>query len=407
MTLGGMAWRYLWHRPLVTSLTLAGVLLGTALVSSVLTLRREVESALLREGHLFDLVVGAKGSPLQLVLSSLYHLDVPTGNIPLSVFEHIQKDPRVKAAYAIGLGDNYRGYRIVGVQTAFQELAHRDGTPAITLVQGHWFAEPFHAVLGAQVARQTGLRVGDTFVGYHGLLATPGAEAHADYPYTVVGILEATGTAQDRSILVHLDSVWRVHDAERVRHGAATAPPEVTAALVQLRTPGLRLLMARTLTDSTSAMAAIPLQELLRLSEQILGPLHQVLLAISFLVVLVAVLSISATLYQSAERQRRDLAILRMLGAHPRELFTLVLLQAGWLAVLGIGAGWVTGHGLVHLAAHLVQQRSGLLLYSWRTDAYEMIALGLVVAMAVLAGLLPALASYRRTPVTDLRTQAG
>lgn len=405
MTLTRLAWRYLWHRPLVTGLTLAGVLLGTALVSSVLTLRREVEEALLREGQLFDLAVGAKGSPLQLVLSCIYHLDVPTGNIPLSVFEHLQADPRVKAAYAIGLGDNFKGFRIVGVESPFFSLTRRDGSPVFSLAHGRVFTQAFEAVVGAQVARQGDLHNGDTFVGYHGLLAMRGASAHDDFPYTVVGELKPTGTAQDRAIFVRLDSVWRVHEAEQIRHGASASPREVTSVLVQLRSPGLRMLMARQISDTSPAMAAIPLQELLRLFEQVLGPIHQVLLAVSLLVVLVAALSISATLYQSAERQRRDLAILRMLGAYPRELFLLVLMQAGLLASVGAASGWVAGHGLVQIVAQRVLLRTGLSLHAWHADAYEGAAIAVVVVMAVAAGMIPAFASYRRAPVNDLRTQ--
>lgn len=407
MTLTGMAWRYLWHRPLVTALTLTGILLGTALVSSVLTLRREAEEALLREGQLFDLVVGAKGSPLQLVLSSIYHLDVPNGNIPMSVFEDLKRDGRVKAAYAIGLGDNYDGYRIVGVEESFFDLARRGSGAVFALQQGRRFTQAFEAVLGAQVARRTGLRVGDTFVGYHGLLANPGASAHRDFPYTVVGELAPTGTAQDRAIFVRLDSVWRVHEAEQIRHGEPPAARQVTSVLVQLRSPGLRLLVAQRIADTTPALAAIPLHELLRLFEQVLGPLHQVLLAIALLVVVVASLSIAATLYQSAERQRRDLAILRTLGAHPREIFALVLGQAGLLALLGLVGGWLFGHGAVQAASYLVMDRTGLALHGWHTDHYECIALAMVFILAVVAGLVPALASYRRTPVSDIRNQAG
>ncbi len=335
MSLWRMAWRYLWSRTLVTLLTLTGIALGTALICSVLTLRRESEAGFLRESGQFDLVAGAKGSPLQLVLGSIYQLDVPTGNIPYSRYEALRDDKRVASAIPLGLGDNYHGFRIVGTEDKIFALSDRKNPKKLLyhLDSGRFFQSDFEAVIGSQVARQSGLKVGDTFVGTHGLVVTAGSSEHPDFPYKVVGLISETGSSIDRAIYVTLPSVWRIHEKEADVHWKiagieGTSPErdlEVTAVMIRLKSVGLRLWMAQEIQKRTEAMAAIPVNEMLRLYQQILGPMQRVLMGVAALVVVVSVLSITATLYQSAERRRRDLAVMRALGAHPSEIAGLVV----------------------------------------------------------------------------------
>jgi putative ABC transport system permease protein len=414
MSLWRMAWRYLWGRTFVTALTLTGIALGAALISSVLTLKRESQTGFLRESGQFDLVVGAKGSPLQLVLSSIYHLDLPTGNIPYSRFEALKNDPRGASAIPLGLGDNYRGYRIVGTETNMFQLQDRKNkaTTLIKLKEGRLFERDFEAVVGAQVAEQTGLKLGDMMVGSHGLIASPGSAEHKAFPYKVVGILARSGTSNDRAVFITLASVWHIHDKEEAQHkkaagvvvgeGPPTSEREVTSVLIRLRTVGLRLLIADEIQKNTEAMAAIPVNEMLRLYQQVLGPMQHVLLAVAALVVVVSTLSITATLYLSAERRRRDLAILRALGAHRREIFALVIMESFLLTLLGLMFGWFIGHGLLALAAPLVRDNLGIGVSPWMTDGEELIALGFVAAGGLIAGLFPAALAYRREPANDL-----
>jgi putative ABC transport system permease protein len=412
MNLWRMAWRYLWSRTLVTVLTLTGIALGTALISGVLTLRRESESGFLRESGQFDLVAGAKGSPLQLVLSSVYQLDIPTGNIPYSRYEALRNDRRIASAIPIGLGDNYRGYRIVGTEDKIFSLTDRkDSTkPLYSLSAGSFFHEDFEAVVGAQVARRSGLKIGDTFVGTHGLVVTAGSSEHKDFPYKVVGLLAETGSSIDRAIYVTLPSVWRIHEKEADVHrqlaGVEGTTPkqdlEVTSVLIRLKAVGMRLWMAQEIQKRTQAMAAIPVNEMLRLYQQVLGPMQRILMGVAGLVVVVSVLSVTATLYQSAERRRRDLAVLRALGAHPGEIGGLVVIEALLLTLLGILAGWLMGHGGLALAASALQDGAGIGLSPWTSDRVEWISLGIVGSGGMIAGLLPAVMAYRREPVNDL-----
>lgn len=427
MSLWRIAWRYLWSRALVTALTVIGVGLGAALIAGVLALRRETEKAFLKESATFDLVVGAKGSPLQLILSSVYHLDAPTGNIEYALYEKLKSDARVRAAYPVGLGDNYRGFRLVGTTADYLGLERRDPEgqgwrPALQLAEGRAFAQDFEAVVGSVVARQTGLRVGSAFVGAHGLAGGAGGEEHGEYPYTVVGILAPSGTANDRAIVTTLQSVWTVHDRQNAirrelggQSGEADSGPgkepggeaprkprETTAVLLQLKALGFGLWFAEEIARTTKAMAASPMHEMLRLYRQVLSPVQRALLGLAYLVVVVAGLTILTTLYQAAERRRRDIAVMRALGAHPVEIFALVLLEALFVTLLGVVGGWAAGHGAVGAAGALLQNSTGLALSGWSTDGMELLALSVVALIGVAAGLAPAAAAYRRSPVSDL-----
>ncbi len=281
------------------------------------------------------------------------------------------------------------------------------------LASGRYFQSDFEAVIGAQVARQAGIKVHDTFVGTHGLVAAAGSSEHTDFPYKVVGILSDSGNSTDRAIYVSLSSVWRIHEKEAEVHqkiaGVETAAEtlfhsdlEVTAVLIRLKSVGLRLWMRQEIQKHTESMAAIPVNEMLRLYKQVLGPMQWVLLGVAALVVVVSALSITATLYQSTEQRRRDLAVLRALGAYRWEIFALVVIEALLLTLLGLSAGWLLGHGGLALADRYLRDGFGIGVSSWTTDRLEWIALGTVACGGLLAGLLPAILAYRREPVNDL-----
>ena len=177
---------------------------------------------------------------------------------------------------------------------------------------------------------------------------------------------------------------------------------EVTAVLLRLKTIGLRIGMSQEIQKHTESMAAIPVNEMLKLYQQVLKPMQRLLLAVAALVVIVSALSITATLYQAAERRRRDLAVLRALGAHPREIFTLVVLEALLVTLLGLAIGWFLGHGGLFLVNPYLHDSLGIGISPWSTDRIEAISLSLVAAGGLLAGILPAVQAYRREPVNDL-----
>jgi len=408
MTLPRMAWRYLWTRPLVTLLTLFSIALGVALICAVLTLRRETERTFQREAGLFDLVVGAKGSPLQLTLSSVYHLDMPTGNVPWALYEKLRENRRIATAIPIGLGDNFQGFRIIGTEPHLFDLEH-EGRAFFNFAEGGFFKADFEVVLGAQVATSTGLRIGDTFAGTHGLVQMPGSEEHGEFPYQVSGILAPTGTAQDRAIFGTLRSVWIIHDKEHKLHAAiqgtasrAQSPLEVTAVLIRLKARGLRLWVADDIRNHTEGMPAIPINEILRLYQNVLEPMQKTLLAVAAMVVTVAFFTVLVTLFQAAERRRRDIAIIRCLGGRRREVSTLIFLEAVFLTLGGVLGGWLLGHGLLAAVVPMIRERTGMLIEPWSCDRAEITALLVIAAAGCLSGILPALGGYRRTPTQDL-----
>lgn len=410
MSLPYMAWRYLASRLPVTVLTLAGIALGAALVCGVLTLKRESESAFAREAALFDLIVGGKGGSLQLVLSSLYHLDVPSGNVPYSDYERLRRDSRVEWAAPVGLGDNYAGYRIIGTEAHFFDLTDRDGEAFFEFVEGDRFQDRFEVVLGSEVARTTGLKIGDSFAGTHGLVEVAGSEVHEEFPYTVSGILAPTETTQDRAIFGTLASVWEIHETEDRLHsaiqGRATLqreePRETTAILMRLETPGLRLRIADEIRRQTGGIAAIPLNEVLRLYQGIVAPMQKALLGVAAAVVIASCLTVLATLLQAGERRRRDLAILRSLGARPWEVAALMFLEGLLLSAIGLGLGWLAGHGILALAASWLRESSGLVISAWSSGSDEATAFALMGLCSLIATIFPAVVAYRRSPLKDL-----
>ena len=406
-----MAWQYLKFRWLVSLLTIFGISTGVALVCAVLVLRHESERALSRDAGLYDLVAGGKGSPLQLVLSSVYHLDSPTGNIPYKEYERIRSDPRVEWAAPVGLGDNYLGYRIIGTEKHFFDLPDREGNLFFELAEGDVFQDRFDVVLGSQVAQASGLEIGDSFFGTHGLIEVAGAEVHRDFPYRVSGILAPSGTAQDRAIFGTLKSVWEIHETEDLLHSAIQGSAimadhktrETTAILVRLETPGLRLWMADEIREGTDGIAAIPINEIMRFQQGILGPVQQILLAIAGVVVAVSCLTVLITLHQAAERRRRDIAILRSLGAYRREVATLVFSEGLLLTGGGILLGLLIGHGGMAIAVDYFREATGLILNPWRIPSNELYALLIMALSGALASTFPAISSYRRTPIDDLQ----
>ncbi len=416
MSLWHVAWNYLWNRKLTTAMTIISVALGVALISAVLTLREQTQKRFEEEGQAFDLVIGAKGNPLQLVLSTVYFLDAPTGNMSRADFEEIAKLEDVEAAFPLGMGDTFKGYRIVGTDRALMDFTWGERRP-YELEEGRYFEGVREAVIGAAVAQDTGLRVGSSFISTHGFVDMPGAHAHEDKPYTVVGVMRRSGTPNDRAIFCDMESVWDAHDhggeeAEEHAHehgeecdhdhGHGGVRADITAALVKLASPALRFEYKDRINKQYNAMAAVPVNEIQKLYEQLLGTAKAVLLAIGYLVVVISSMSILIGLYMSILQRRRDLAVMRALGATRGEIFGAVLIEAFWVTVLGIGVGWILGavvcYGLgMYLVAKLGFHVSAVALGPDLVTAYSAVLL-----MGLVAGILPAWQAYRTDIARDL-----
>ena len=242
--------------------------LGIATIITLLHVSQQIEQRFTRDLQGIDLVVGAKGSPIQLILSSVFHLDIPSGNIALEDAKKLEKNPLIKSAIPLALGDNVSGFRIVGTTTDY--LNHY-GAP---FAQGALYHNPMEAVLGSQVAQKMGLNTGDIFVGAHGLVNSD--DLHTDFPYTVVGILQPTGTVLVRLVLTPVESVWHIHehpdpdDADEIEAAKQHPGKQITALLISYKTPMAAVTLPRIVNETSSMQAASPAFETARLMK-ILG----------------------------------------------------------------------------------------------------------------------------------------
>lgn len=384
------AWQFLWSRPLAAALNLLLLSLGLASITLVLLVNHQIQQAFARDLAGIDVVVGAKGSPLQLILSGVFQIDTPTGNVPLAEVQALQANPQVAKLIPISMGDSFKGYRIIGTTPDY--LSHYAGVMAI----GARWQAPMQAVLGAKVARDTGLRVGDGFVGSHGLGG--GGHAHGQTPYTVTGVLAPSGSVMDRLILTATESVWRVHEKDTALDAAdqkiLEEEREVTLALIQYRSPLAAVTFPRFINTATNMQAASPALEVSRLLG-LIGIGADVLRAFAGVLLLTAALGVFIALWSAVRERRADLALLRMLGAAPRQLAALLWCEALWLALLATLLGLALGQGVSALLAVAldVDKSISLAALNWPVDLLAVPALALGVAAA--SALLPTWEAYR------------
>jgi len=384
------AWRFLWSRPLSAGLNVLLLSLGLGSLSFVLLASHQIDRAFERDLAGIDVVVGAKGSPMQLILSGVFHIDAPTGNIPLAAVKELEKNPQVAILIPISLGDSFRGFRIVGTTPGY--LTHYKAVFA----QGGVWTAPMQAVLGAQMAAQSGLKVGDRFAGSHGLGG--GGDNHGQTPYVVSGVLAAGGSVLDRLVLTATESVWQVHEGDAALdtddRKVLEEERELTLALIQYRTPLAAVTFPRFVNSTTEMQAAAPALEITRLLNMI-GVGTDVMRALAGVLLLTAGLSVFIALWSAVRERRADLALLRMLGAPPRKVAALLLCEALWLALLATVFGVLAGQELMAVVAWFLQLDKSVLIggLSWPVELLSVPALA--VGVALLSALLPAYEAYR------------
>ena len=397
MKMLAIAFRYLWSRPLSAALNLLLLALGLASISFVWITSAQMDQAFERDLAGIDAVVGAKGSPMQLILAGVFHIDVPPGNIPLEAVQQIAKDPRVAQLIPISLGDTFRGFRIVGTTPAY--AAHY----GVKLAQGAWWSQPMQTVVGTQVAKNTGLAVGNSFYGSHGLGGT--GHVHGDFPYTVTGVLAPCGCVLDRLVLTATESVWKVHEKatalDEEDQKILEQEREITLALVTYKSPLAAVTFPRFINTTTEMQAAAPAVEITRLLRMV-GVGTEVLRGFGAVLLLTAALSVFIALWNAVRERRADLAMLRMLGASPFKVAGLVLCEALLLAAMATALGLLGGHVLAELVGTWLQAERSLPLtgWIWLPSEWGVLLLGAVVA--TLAAALPAWEAYRLDVTTLL-----
>jgi len=384
MNLVHLAWSYLRARPLGTLLNVLLLALGVGTIGFVFLVDRQIGERLDRDARGIDLVVGAKGSPLQLILTGIFHLDAPTGNIPLEAARTLEANPLVREVIPLSLGDTLRGFRIVGIIPAYVGLYGGE------LESGRVFGATLEAVLGSSVARTTRLGVGDRFAGSHGL-AEGGAE-HAD-AYVVVGILKPTGTVLDRLVLVSTESVWHVHEGHAAGNAAAEHEHrdddrEVTVLLVRYASPIAAASLPRKINAETNLQAASPAYESARLFRMI-GVGADVIRAFGGVVLATAALSLFIALYHALNERAYDIAVLRTLGARPAWIAMMLLAEALLLAAVGGVLGLLLAHALVAVLAWWLSAQDSLSIGASAFSARELWLMGPALLAGLLAAILP------------------
>jgi putative ABC transport system permease protein len=396
------------RKPLTWAFNVLSLALGVAVVVGLLLISDGLSQRFSRDLADVDLVIGAKGSPLQLILSAIFQLDSPTGNIRLADAQPFATNALVRRAVPMSLGDNVRGFRIVGTNSSYADIYHA------SLAKGAWWAEPMQAVLGADAARTLNLKLGSTFVGEHGLAA--GGEVHADNPYRVVGILKPTGAVIDRLVLTDTASVWKVHEHEYAEHGAepgevspaldANGRPEreITALLVSYRSPLGAVMLPRQVSAVPNMQPAIPAIEVARLT-RLLGTGAEVMQAFGIGLLALAGFGFVVTLSSAVSQRAPELALLRTLGAHPSLLFRLVTVEAVLLGLVAGAVGLAIGWGAAYVAADASAAARGPVLLLPQVGDRDVLILAGAVAISFIAALGPAIGAYRVDPARILRAR--
>jgi len=429
MNLLGIAWRNIRQRPLTSGLTALSLALGVALVVATLVTGALVQRAFESGAGLgYNMIVGAKGSPLQLVLNTVYFISKPIENVGWDYYEEFLPAARradgVDGKYAAStgvavptcMGDYYRSFRVIGTNADFfGRLTRGDGEP-FRFAAGENFRDDdfFAGVIGATVAETLGLKVGDPFSPTHGA-----DDGKVHDPFMVVGILERTWTPIDRGVFVNMEGFYlQDGHAKPLPDGVVPAEPEpavgngpvplpaaqreVTAILLETASlpglpPELTAMGLRTaINEGREAQAALPVAEIRQLLDLFVRPLELVLLLVTALVVLVSALGILISMVGSSLERSRDVAIMRALGARRGHVLATVLIEAVLLAVGGGIAGWVLGHGIVAAIGPWIAANAGVRAgFFSSAPAAEALLVPFLVLLAIAAALLPALAAYR------------
>jgi putative ABC transport system permease protein len=457
MNLFSLSWKYIRAKPLANLLNVILVALGVALTSVLLLINSQFEERLYRNIEPIHLVVGAKGSPLQMILSSVYHIDIPTGNIPLSESYLVTKNPYVEKAIPLALGDSYKTYRIVGTTTDYIDLYKAE------IKEGQLFKADLEVVVGSRIAAKLNMKLGDKFNGAHGLVADDKMHAHKEHSYTVVGILKPSGTVLDALILTNVSSVWLVHEEhdhdheeegddhaghdhgadehnhddhaghdhdahaghdhgtadtaahvhdETCNHAHDEPAADSTAAmnLEGKEVTAYLLVYKKDKTGNVSAMAdqmvpriigdnsekmgvARPAWELQRLLD-LTGMGSQFLKILAYVIIFISAMSMFISLYNSLKERRYELAVMRVMGASRGRLFSLILLEGFWVAILGLIIGFAFSHvGMSILSVYLEKayqyEFSGAVFLA--SEAFLTLVILLV---GFLSALIPALQAY-------------
>jgi putative ABC transport system permease protein len=409
-----LALRYITKRPLQYIMTIMVVAISISLTAAVLLISASLRKGIIYASMPFDMIVGAKGSPVQLIFNTIFLQDVPIGNIDHSLYEQFQRDERAARVIPLAFGDNYRGYKIIGSNKDIFTLRPSVNEDSIfALKEGDFFTGNYQAVIGSEAAKHTGLKIGDTFKAAHGLIHNPipGEEDEHDETYVVTGILKPMYRPYDMGIFTSIETIWEMH-AGHEHEGEDEQEHEdeyehedehegdITAFMVTpLDYTGLMQMYQET-NQSAEAQAAFPGQVLGNVFS-IMGNAEGVLYLISYMVVIIGFLTIIITLHWSVLNRKRDHATLRALGANKKSIFSLILIES-FLVMLASGmVGLVIGHGIAYGIGFYMRTIS----YVYAPVEFDIKEIGMLAAYTftgVAVSIVPALGAYRQDAASNL-----
>lgn len=435
MNLATIAWKSIRQRGLASVLTAFSVALGVMLMVAVLVIYGILQNTFSQRAVNYDLIVGAKGDPLQLVMSTIYHISPPIENLPYRYFLDLKKDPRVQVAIPVALGDvtEKGAFPIVGTVPEFFDIDYAPKKPF--RVKGKDFKRDFDAYIGDQVARENGWGLGTKLKLVHSG-ADSGHVHHEEFE--VVGLLAPTGTPHDKTVYVNMKGFYQIQghdkplkeaivrerkffgepelspdelDAEMIRvrkkamkEGLPDLQKEVTAILLQCKSPIAANLLAGELKKGNQGLGVNPIVPMQKLFKEFLGPVEQLLLVMTSLIILVSGISIFVSIYNSMTARRREIAIMRALGAQRGTVMSIILFESIILCIGGGLLGLLLGHGLVFAAAPIVASRTGLLIDPWAFSPYEFILFPVLFVLGALIGFLPGMTAYRTDVAESLNS---
>jgi len=351
--------------------------IGIAIISLIGNLSKQLEGNFTKSISGIDMVVGAKGSPLQLILSSIFHIDSPTGNIPLDEVEKLKSNPLVKQLIPLSFGDNFSGFRIIGTNQDF--IKHY----SVDLALGRTFEHSMEVVIGNTIAQNLQLNLGDTFQSAHGLDAE--GESHEEQQYIVVGILKPNGSVIDKLIVCNLASIWDIHHSEKVE--------EITSALVKFRSPMGLMTLPRMINENTSIQAALPSIEVNRLF-QLFGQGLEIAKYLAYLIVLISGISVFISLFNSLKEQRNEKALMLTLGASRFKVFVQLLLEGLLLSFIGYIFGLMLSKLAIVIISKLLSDSNFAEIKIGQFGESEIYLLFMALLVGVIAAAFPAISIY-------------
>lgn len=358
---------------------------SVALAVTVLLLSNGLHSSITQAGQPFPLLMGAKGSPNQLVLSSIFLKDEPVGNISYEHLQQLRQDKNVAQAVPLGFGDNYKGLRIVGSEAGiFSFRGVGSGKPWLQLAAGRAFAAPGEAVLGAEAAKRSGLKLGDSFASAHGLAANANSTKHND-TYKVVGILQTVRGPYDSAIFVSMESLWQQHSHGKI---AKAVDKEVTVVLIRPAGYAASMQFAAKYSKSNEVQVIFPAKAIIQLFS-LMGNVERLLQLLSMAVICLALLIIGSSLYWLMWGSLRQQAVMRALGAGVWQVMQLYFALGMVLVATGLIIGVLGGHAIYSLLGVLLEQSAGLYLPQLLLPAEGLLAV-MVLASGALCSALPA-----------------